>query len=135
MKHAAVGGAILFALAVALSAYPVRAEMPTVGHVAIPTARLICFPEEALPAIFDGTTDINVIRERIAAVKAIFIGNLPTCAFVSFGKPVTVVRVVEVGRVVFSGDKSSIAYSVTIRFPDGDEVFALWLEQVKGEGV
>ena len=139
LLNAAIGGAILYALACLFSAYPVLAgestPLPAVGDTVTPTPRLLCTNKVALPTIFDGITDPTTLRARVIATKGLAINGMPLCASVSFEKPVTVTQVVEIGSVDFADGRTAKAYSVTVRFRTGDEMFALWFKTIEGKGI
>lgn len=99
---------------------------PSVGTVTIPTPRMVCFKPDALADIFASASDLAGLRMKAA--------DHPECALIKFTLPLTIADTERVGSFVLPDGSEFTAWSLHGKFPDGDEVWMLWLELLEGKG-
>ena len=120
-----------------LAANPVFAEEnnrqpPAVGTSPMLSPRLGCDTADAIPSIFKGTVDFDdvKVKARILGMMAGPTKGRPLCLFWSkFLSPLTILDETRVGHTILPLDKSEFdAWNVHGKFPDGKEIWVLWLE-------
>lgn len=134
MRHVAIGGAILFALAIILGAFPVAAAPAKVGDTYLPEPSIICIAPGIIDRFFEGTRDPAVVGARIRAAKTVTVNGKPACAIGIFRNAPTVIGIAKIGGVDFEDGRESDAYVLHLRFDDGDEVYYLDFEAIPGKG-
>jgi hypothetical protein len=96
------------------------------------TPRYVCLQPDALKLAFTDGTAFEMVSGNLQTLAHISVNGGPLClGVVTFKNPVTILTSTKIGAVVLPDQSEFDAWELHAKFPDGQEIYALWLEMTK----